>query len=139
MREFTHVQQRTSWDCGIACIAMMAGTSYLQAADKFSVLKGFMDSAPLNGLQVDTIVGCLAFGFGIPANTCDGLIEPVPGILQVPSLNNPGTLHYVFWTGKEVLDPAKGRKIGENFAKVHDRFTIKLGVTRHIYSPIMIP
>lgn len=106
---FNHVRQRGTGDCGLACLAMMVGMSW---DDTLAVVfKGIFDHQP--GMSDAQLMGALGFHFGLNVNKADGWLQVIPGICSVPSLTKPGRLHYVFWTGRRVMDPQDGNKIGD--------------------------
>jgi hypothetical protein len=99
--DFRQVQQRGDGDCGVACFAMFTGESYERCRE----LLRFKANAGTSEAQM---IGALAYHFDVRVSRTDGWADAVPGILTVPSLNMPGRLHFVVWTGSEVLDPQQG-------------------------------
>jgi hypothetical protein len=96
------VKMKEVGDCGPACLAMVLGKTLEEVVVDFP-LRGEQ------GLTDDDLMRYLA-AHGIPALSSMEWPSRVPAILTVPSLNHPGLLHYIFWDGKQILDPSNGEK-----------------------------
>lgn len=97
------VKQQKRGECGVACLA----TILEMPLD--DVLQHFPDCHDY-GLNDDDMIGFLA-DHGVPALSSTQWPKShckVPAIVTVPSLNEPGYLHYIVWDGKEYLDPSPG-------------------------------
>jgi len=103
------VTQEDDLGCGIACVAMVAGISYEEAA-------GIMPAHCRTGtFRIDQIVALTSLGFRcihyLPAQMAPGRVF----IIGVPSLNLVGSSHdiVVDWSDPDVgaflLDPNIGR------------------------------
>jgi hypothetical protein len=105
----SHVKQKHDWDCVIASIAMMAGVEYND------VLKTYIKLYPKHqksGLNDDEIFHILS-QFGIRPKIIDAVVKNLSGIMFLPSKNDKGGSHAVYFTGDEIFDPnyrIKGKK-----------------------------
>lgn len=98
------VQQREEWDCAIACMAMLSGMPYETVKQDAAELFGPEQSVSLDG---DAFL--LFKKYEIPTIVIPVLYGGVDALLSVPSLNNPGRLHVVFYFEKKIYDPQSGR------------------------------
>lgn len=97
------VKQEKCGDCGPACVAMVLGCSLNEA-------KEYLRHEDGQGVTSGQIIGCLA-GRGVPAiESLEWPTTKIPAILTVPSLNNPGLLHYIVYDGRQILDPSNEAK-----------------------------
>ncbi len=101
------VKQRFNSDCTIASTAMLTGLTWEEAYSLFP------DIDFGEGTSFVTIAqGLRKIGF----KTTHGIVfhktelPKTPSMLCVPSKNNEGGYHAVFWSGKALYDPNKGRK-----------------------------
>ncbi len=97
------VKQRHSFDCAVACIAMLAQVSYEAVAARhkktLEALQGLHFMEIFESLKHFCLQPCVLHTFPYP-NPC---------ILIVPSLNGEGRKHAIFWDGNAVVDPAIGK------------------------------
>jgi hypothetical protein len=111
----TLIQQRTSSDCVLACIAMAAGAEswdqvWTQAdADKVVESKGvspfdYSDWGARAGLKFDY---CSIYDT-MSQKIVKYLLKGQRAILSVESLNIDGGSHAVFWDGNRLWDPNEG-------------------------------
>lgn len=117
--KFEQVQQRGDGDCGIACFSMITGESYDFCREK--IFKNFKSN---QGLTECAMLGALAYHFGVHVALTNGWVDSMPGICTVPSLNHPGLLHFVIWTGTDVLDPQAGMPGMRAYTKEMMRFAV---------------
>lgn len=100
------IRQRNEKDCGVACVAMLAGVSYPNAK---KMIFG-TETAGLVGAS-DVRSALEAFGH-VPGRSLTPLrgrdyrTLPGPAILKVNPRAN-GEWHWIVWNGKRVLDPKK--------------------------------
>ena len=99
------VNQRTNFDCAVAATAMYLGQPYEKTAGLFYDVLGCKED---HGIYASDIVEALGRR-GVPAVTAPFYIHGVPGVITGPSLNFPGKMHAMYWTGKHILDPQHGR------------------------------
>jgi hypothetical protein len=111
----TLIQQRTSSDCVLACIAMAAGAAswdevWTQAdADKVVASRGispydYSEWSERAGLKFDD---CSIYE-SCSQKTVKYLLRGQRAILSVYSLNIDGGHHAVYWDGQRLWDPNEG-------------------------------
>jgi hypothetical protein len=108
LKEVNFVQQRYDWDCVIACLAMWTDRSYEQVyhdiANMYPTEK-FVDRG-IDGSQTDALMAKYGMLRAITMEAWSG----TRGILSFPSLNIPGGSHAIFYDGRNIHDPQKGRE-----------------------------
>jgi hypothetical protein len=117
------IKQRHERDCFLCCIAMVAGLTYEQAAEKWGAefvaevgAKGLTGSKRIDhafgavGLERDVHYRVL---FMLPEYAALPFLRNVlwgrRALFQVRSKNNPGEHHIVFWDGAALHDPSNKR------------------------------
>lgn len=109
------IQQRTSDDCVICCVAMVAGLSYEQAAAAFD------DKPPYN--EMHELIALTRLGIFIVQERT-AIYDNSLIILTVPSLNFPGYNHRIVLDtrvpGYKVYDPQNGVPGKEFYAEYND-------------------
>jgi hypothetical protein len=100
-KEHNHIKQKAKWDCSLASIAMMTGRTYEEVFQKF---KKFFPKHKRNGLTDEEIFKILKSYKVKPKIIC-AVILSVPGIMYLPSKNDKGGSHAVFFDGEKILDP----------------------------------
>ena len=113
------VKQRTGHDCVVCCLAMLTGRAYEDVlaalGDTFDPKRGVCDDhGALERLDFD-----MAFDAGDRLGEAvvrhRGPLAPVyfgrmawgrRALLSVPSLNNPGGWHMVYYDGRRLFDPS---------------------------------
>jgi hypothetical protein len=98
------IPQRTEYDCAIATIAMWTRTDY-EFIQGVAQKHGWGNNSGLMTGTQDKILREL----GIIPYTLFNNWTGVPGLLSVPSLNNEGGAHAVYFDGQNIIDPQKGR------------------------------
>lgn len=107
------VIQKTPHDCGLACAAMAIGKPYSRLW-----LKRHIDltySRP--GLYVSDLLDFMTERSNLTRDdflvvrlndrrTAGAMVRWRPAILMVPSLNNEGGRHFVYWDGERIWDPS---------------------------------
>ncbi len=107
---FEFVTQKTSTDCAIAALAMYCKRSYEEIVELLpeEARKHFDEGGDTEAItDVDV---CEALGMEVYYVEPDKFDEARPAVLSVPSLNKPDVSHSVFWTGKALWDPNRGRQ-----------------------------
>lgn len=105
------IRQRNDSDCGICCVAMLAGASYEQAiaaaGDHYQEGVGLHAAAPvLEKLGVAAHrIATITLGYDW-AEGFKGLIGGKRALLSVPSVNEPDANHMVYWNVDRVVDPS---------------------------------
>lgn len=102
-KQIEFIQQREQWDCGIACIAMLAGLLYE------NVLPFFKDYDHKNGLFPEDVLEFLE-DIGISYNAINKLPKRQPALVALDWKEGKLTGHYVVWDPirKQFLDPLHG-------------------------------
>ena len=113
------VQQRSTYDCVLACLCMATGQLYEKLWDEafckaVEDAKGtgagnlheqaFAKAGLLRDVDFTTI-----YCESIPPPTVRKLLWGRRALLQVPSLNFDGSMHYVYWDGEQLYDPSRAR------------------------------
>lgn len=97
------VRQRYRSDCGVACVAMLAGVQYWQAFDAFEFSEEGNGFYTGHGHLVEALekLGCQVIRKRFTS------WEDVPGsaILPVNHRCNRCNFHWVVYDGREILDP----------------------------------
>lgn len=110
------VQQRATYDCVLACLAMATGKDYglifgpdfcaevekAQGTGKGDLHERAFALAGLEAKRDSISVYC---GMA-PTQIVKKLLWGRRALVQVPSLNFEGASHYVYWNGECVLDPS---------------------------------
>jgi hypothetical protein len=98
------IPQRTDFDCAIAAIAMWSRMEY-EVVELLALQNGWNGSSGLlTGIQ-DKVLRALGIAPYPLMNNWTG----VPGLLSLPSLNNEGGAHAVYFDGQSIIDPQTGR------------------------------
>lgn len=97
------IVQRQQNDCGVACVAMLAGVSYAVAKNIL-----FPDSDASYTMTRDLRVALIALGMKpaprlIPLRS--RLLQAIPGAALLKTAPNGRGWHWCVWDGKRVLDP----------------------------------
>ncbi len=100
-KKFNHIKQKKVWDCCIASIAMLAGVSYKKANDAYMKV---MKKPQHDGLSNSSILKILK-KLKISGAVVEAVVLNVPGILCLPSLNDEGSFHAVYFDGRYIYDP----------------------------------
>lgn len=120
-----HVQQKTSNDCMLACIAMAAGKTWEEVwdqtwLDRVCKAQGASDEFTKEALEhagfhpyVNGDVGKIVWTINVwnhfsREDFLQRLLSGRRAIISVPSLNHYGGWHVVFWDGHKLFDPNKG-------------------------------
>ena len=100
------IRQKFSTDCGFACVAMFAAVNYetvVRHASGYELV--YSGLSPAREVEI-----LLLFGLEVEARDSSLFDKSRPAIITVGSLNGGGRLHGVFWDGKKIFDPQKGRR-----------------------------
>lgn len=102
-RRIEFIQQRKRWDCGVACVAMLAGLLY---DDALSLFAHFGHGS---GLFPDDVLEVLE-DLGLPAKAASGLPKRQPALVAVDWMEEGLSGHYVVWDPgrRQFLDPLHG-------------------------------
>lgn len=115
------IKQRKFGECGIACLAMITGCDYDEIIREIWIDRNPgkipQDDIELIGVTNSEMVSYLESHSFIAKETTD-MNELPPAIITVASLNFPGLLHYIIWTGDGYLDPAEGPKMWPDDAPI---------------------
>lgn len=109
------IKQRSNYDCALAVLAMASGKQYEEIFDaEFcarieekqtctgdDLLEAYRRAGFVKGENLRTISTAHAMPH-LPLQ----LIWGRRAMIQVPSLNYKGSEHFVYWDGKEILDPS---------------------------------
>lgn len=119
------IRQRTDSDCGICCIAMMAGVSYETAMQAAGT--DFVD-----GVAPEAVAPILKrLGFKaqdietIPldrdgSDDFKGILRGRRALVSVRSINEPGANHMLFWNQDRLIDPSpRVKQTNVNTIKPH--------------------
>jgi len=91
------VHQTKPGECAAACVAMASKKTLDEALSVLGEARGVDSNEVIHALSV----------FGIKATEVLSLFDgDFSAILVVPSLNYSGLLHYIYWDGKQYLDPS---------------------------------
>jgi len=107
-------KQQSDYDCMLACIATAVQKPYteLWSADvrrtveeKRGTHGDFIDVAfEIAGLRKHTDYWCVMIPHWCGFSTIRQLLNGRRAILQVRSLNNPSSGHFVYWAGEQLYD-----------------------------------
>ena len=102
------VKQRTSGDCGIACLSMILNKDYETIEYELNEIIEYDEDRDISihGIDIDDIFRYLKDS-NIPFNI-SSWFGSNRAIAIVPSLNADIGLHYIAYDGKEIFDPSKG-------------------------------
>jgi hypothetical protein len=100
----TLIKQRTTNDCGVACIAMYLGCDYEAAVElaRKATKGAWTPDMPVN---FATELATLRLA-GHSSAIVQEFDPERPAIISILSLNFPDLLHAVYWNGNEVYDPS---------------------------------
>lgn len=103
------VQQRATYDCYVACMAMISGESY--DAIMANLPTWVVDEMPTGGIeaiQAMKLMHRLRYEWDYQLIEPGTKWKPSPNhcILSVPSLNFEGKFHVIVWDGEKVFDPS---------------------------------
>lgn len=104
-----HIIQKSNWDCTIASAAMFLKLSYKEVRLAYDNLYPLHEE---NGLTDKEMYKLLEY-FGVNPFTLNDIHAGVRGIMDLPSLNDDGGFHAVFFDGHKIYDPnyqVKGKK-----------------------------
>jgi len=104
------VEQRKTWDCLHACLAMWAKVPYDIVAIKAKSLEIYDAGLGEGEFKV------LCHSFGITPFFIDQAYGGLEGVLILPSLNNPGEAHAVYLNNNDVYDPSNKKKYLRHFS-----------------------
>lgn len=110
-------KQRSRYDCILACIAMVAQKPY---EDLWSpeILATCDEKKGVYGERVDEAFKVAGFernvdywlvpipDFVVTSWFLKGLLKGRRAVLQVPSINNEGAQHALYWDGETITDPS---------------------------------
>lgn len=99
---FQFVQQQANNDCGIACICMATGLGLKETTLCFPVLQHN------DGIGVEDIYIFLS-EHGVNCKLSKTLKPLQKAIVLVKSISTPNGQHFVYYDGKLLHDPNKGR------------------------------
>lgn len=99
------IRQRFKADCVVASVAMYCKVPYEKVVEVLESLK----IKPSNLGGNDTLRAMKQLGH---VNVTEKLefYDFLPCILSVPSLNNKGRMHAVYWDGERIWDPQEGNE-----------------------------
>lgn len=101
------VQQRSDWDCVIACLAMWTGRSYEEV---LAVASELDPKLRFEGRGVDGVLKQdIMKRFNMYSAVMMSAYSCLRGILSFPSLNVPGGAHAVYYDGRYIHDPQTDR------------------------------
>lgn len=117
------VQQRTAYDCGVACLAMALIISYENALtlverEAIDITKGMRDE------EVHKIIQ----GLGIDVTMSEFFFPMKKQIVAVPSLNLTDCYHYVYWDGEKVHDPNYGKENKRHYHGMTENIPFTFGI-----------
>lgn len=105
------IRQRTGNDCGICCIAMLAGVSYETAMQAAGT--DFVDGvAPQAVAPILKRLGFAAHDIetippeGVGLGDFKGILRGRRALVSVRSINEPGANHMLFWNQDRLIDPS---------------------------------
>jgi hypothetical protein len=101
------VHQRRKGECGLACLAMVAGCTIEESAELFKDLFPEIDPGEVGVTDEEMVVVMRRLAMPNVRRSVDRP-DWRSAILTVPSLNHLGLLHYVVWDGERYLDPSPG-------------------------------
>lgn len=108
MKRMRRVRQRFRSDCGVACVAMVAGVGYREAFDAFGFVEGERHFYTNHGQLVRAleVLGCTVERRKFTS------WENIPGraILPVNHRCNRRNFHWVVFDGRAVRDPNPERE-----------------------------
>jgi len=104
------IEQRKTWDCSHACLAMWAKVPYDVVAIKAKSLDLYSEVLGDGEFKV------LCQSFGINPFVIDQAYGRLEGTLILPSLNNPGGAHAVYLNDNSVYDPSCRKKYLRKFS-----------------------
>lgn len=93
----TLIQQRHSYDCTVAALAMFLGKTYEEA----EAILGH----PTAGMPLNETYRCL-LELGEDVQYRQGVKPTKPAMVVVFSKNQPGKLHMIYFDGEKVWDPS---------------------------------
>lgn len=124
------IQQRTPHDCALACMAMLTGKTWEETnaiighlveyegerrgmKDKQEALEllGFSNDYE-NGENVGTY-SAMRRPYCISPEFFRSITWGRRALLSVPSLNNPGGWHMIYWDGAKLFDPSTKKTYAE--------------------------
>ena len=110
------VQQRTQYDCALACLAMVSGKPYdelwdaefCERIEKATTCtdEDLVEAYRRAGFERDKNMRSVYVGQNVNPIIVRALIWGRRAMIQVPSLNHEGSEHFVFWDGRRILDPS---------------------------------
>lgn len=109
------VQQRSNYDCALACLSMASGVNYEHLFEK-EFCERIEKATTCTGLDLEEAYSRAGFtkqnmkvvyvGYNQSPIIIRSLLWGRRALIQVPSLNYEGSEHFIFWNGKEILDPS---------------------------------
>lgn len=111
------IKQRDEYDCGICCIAMATARDYdevlSKVGDLYNPCAGISQEAKALGLLGCNWTGLASadiIGISLSANLSPKRFRLTAwgrrAIMLVPSLNKPGSSHFIYWDGRQIFDPS---------------------------------
>jgi hypothetical protein len=109
------VKQRSEFDCVLACLCMATGKEYNELwtqefAELVEAHRGTAGSLHEQAVKLSGLVAGEDFEtiycIGIRPEAVLKLLWGRHAMLQVPSLNHEGKMHYIYWDGERILDPS---------------------------------
>lgn len=115
------IKQRAGYDCGICCLAMLLHKSYewvLRRAPEYrdEIKRRGDDHDGLSNTEETLILSQSGLDpfrvrhWQIKSGQLGLLIKGRHAILTVPSLNECGSRHGIYWDGQKIFDPSRDRK-----------------------------
>lgn len=102
------VMQGHKRGCGVACVAMVVGLSYWQTFHEFPLDVQDRISRDIKGTTTGDLRKVLAaFGHKIPARRTPTKKWPKEPCIAAVDVKRNGNWHWVIWTGRRILDPAR--------------------------------
>lgn len=119
----TLIQQRTPHDCALACMAMLTGKTWEETnaivghlVDYEGDRRGMKDEQEAlellgftNDYEAGECIGTFVHahrGFYISPEYFRSMAWGRRALMSVPSLNNPGGWHMIYWDGSRIFDPS---------------------------------
>lgn len=110
------VKQRTNYDCALAVLAMVSGKPYEELFDPEFCARietkttctgdDLIEAYCRAGFERDKNMRIIHVGYGVSPAIVRQLLWGRRAMIQVPSLNYEGSEHFVYWNGREILDPS---------------------------------
>lgn len=124
------IQQRAGGDCGVAALAMFAQITYETADSRIREHCKREDEGHICGMN-DLELGVVLKNMGFDPVRLFTIVDNVPAILTVPSLSTRMLFHYLYWDGKEIRDPQKGKEDCEYYTTemIQENFPVSTAIS----------